>query len=161
MTVSAKPCKDCKGMLGYSSAAKPRPAPFPGPRCATHHRAHKKATKLKSHDRAVVNIYGIEAGEYERMYQAQDGKCAICRWATGKSRRLAVDHDHATGRVRGLLCSPCNRYLGYVRDNPDAYRRAAAYLSGMSMKYVISLTSAQPPVEEGPRPRRPNRRDPK
>jgi len=76
----------------------------------------------------IANIYGLAAGDYERMYKEQGGTCAICQRATGKTKRLAVDHDHDTGLVRGLLCGPCNKLVGYFRNSPEAFRRAAAYL---------------------------------
>lgn len=53
---------------------------------------------------------GVTDAEYERMLAAQDGHCALCP-STPKTRRLHVDHDHKTGRVRGLLCHRCNRGL--------------------------------------------------
>lgn len=62
---------------------------------------------------------------------AQSGVCAICGPWTGRNGRtksLAVDHDHRTGKVRGLLCSDCNRILGVWRDNPAVFERAARYL---------------------------------
>lgn len=65
-------------------------------------------------------------GEYERLLVAQDGHCALCP-ATPKTRRLQIDHDHKTGRVRGLLCFRCNRFLhGWM--TPEWLRRAAAYV---------------------------------
>jgi hypothetical protein len=64
-------------------------------------------------------VYGLKPGQYEQLYGAQNGVCAICRRATGKTRALSVDHDHATGFVRGLLCSPCNKILGHLRDDPN------------------------------------------
>lgn len=76
----------------------------------------------------VSKTYGLEAGEYDRRYKAQGGKCAICQVATGAYRRLAVDHNHSTGTVRGLLCSPCNQFIGRLRDSPDAFLRAHKYL---------------------------------
>jgi hypothetical protein len=53
---------------------------------------------------------GVTDAEYARLLAAQDGHCALCP-NTPKTRRLHVDHDHATGRVRGLLCYRCNRAL--------------------------------------------------
>lgn len=53
---------------------------------------------------------GVTDAEYERLLAAQGGHCAICP-NTPKTRRLNVDHDHATGKVRGLLCHRCNRAL--------------------------------------------------
>jgi hypothetical protein len=125
---SAKQCKDCRVEDVSGVQAKNRPAPHPGPRCATHHRAVTKQRRKASHDRAVVKTYGLEPGEYDLMYEEQGGTCAICQRATGKTKRLAVDHSHRTGEVRGLLCGPCNKLIGYFRDSPAALRRAAAYL---------------------------------
>jgi hypothetical protein len=71
--------------------------------------------------------------DYKAMYKAQRGRCAICRQkethkAWGVRRWLCVDHDHATGEVRGLLCYHCNRGLGFFKDNPASLRAAAKYL---------------------------------
>jgi hypothetical protein len=123
----AKGCKDCE-------PGSKRPTPHPGPRCATHHRAFKRQQKANNHDRMVFKVYGIEPGEYERMYEEQGGVCFICRRANGRTKRLAVDHDHDTGLVRGLLCGPCNKFVGYVRNSADAFRRGAAYLDRAEIK---------------------------
>lgn len=119
-------CKDCRAHP--NPPPKPRPAPHPGPRCATHHRAFVKKTKKANHERTVKQVYGLSDGEYDRLYAQQGGVCAICRRAKGIARRLAVDHNHRTGRVRGLLCGPCNKFVGYLRDDPEAWRRGAEYL---------------------------------
>lgn len=115
-----KVCKDC--------GAGKRPAPHPGPRCATHHRAAVAARKAASHARRVANVYGLKEGQYEELYAAQGGVCAICQRATGKVRKLAVDHDHKTGYVRGLLCKPCNSVLAHLRDDVLTAMRIAKYL---------------------------------
>jgi hypothetical protein len=81
-----------------------------------------------------MNTYGLEQGEYERIYKEQGGTCAICQKATGKTKRLAVDHDHDTGLVRGLLCGPCNQLVGYFRNSSEAFRRAADYLDRAQQK---------------------------
>jgi hypothetical protein len=72
--------------------------------------------------------YGITPEQYWALYEAQHGSCYICQRATGKVRRLAVDHDHATGYVRGLLCKPCNSMLAHLRDDPKAAWRVYDYL---------------------------------
>jgi hypothetical protein len=90
--------------------------------------AVKKDSSNKAHRARVAKVYGIEPEDYDRLYAAQDGRCAICRRATGKTRRLSVDHDHATGKVRGLLCRPCNQMLGHARDDPDFFMRAVQFL---------------------------------
>lgn len=71
--------------------------------------------------------YGIDFQKYGDMFLRQHGKCAICLQPP-QTRPLFVDHDHATGQVRGLLCDHCNRGLGYFRDNPAALGRAISYL---------------------------------
>jgi hypothetical protein len=124
-------CKDCRSTG--------RQTPHPGPRCATCHRAVLKARRAASHDKYVVKTYGLRPGQYDEMYVQQGGKCAICQYARGITKKLAVDHDHACcdgptscGRcVRGLLCTQCNRLIG--RLGPDALRRAATYLEERSV----------------------------
>jgi hypothetical protein len=135
MGVTPKRCKDCdadweklrepKAPIDY----RPRPAPYPGPRCATHDRAAKKASKTRAHATRVEKVYGITPSEWGRLYDAQGRVCFICRRANGTTRRLSVDHDHRTGLVRGLLCRPCNDLLGHLRDDPAAAYRIYAYLS--------------------------------
>lgn len=80
-------------------------------------------------ERALRHKFGITLAEYEALAAAQGGVCAICHSPPqGHRRHLDVDHDHTTSEVRGLLCSPCNRAIGYLRDDPDLLRAAAAYL---------------------------------
>jgi len=80
--------------------------------------------------------YGITPEDYARMFAAQGGRCAICRTANpGNGRRWSVDHDHETGKVRGLLCSQCNTGLGMLRDSPITLTAARAYLAGERPAY--------------------------
>jgi len=75
--------------------------------------------------------YLITPDEYEAILTRQDGGCAICRIGVDRAtrkERLSVDHCHATGRVRGLLCDSCNRAIGLLGDDPDRVSAAAAYL---------------------------------
>lgn len=118
--------RPCKESVPGTSHAK-RPAPHPGPRCTTCHRAFKKATKARAHEKRVCDVYGLKPGEYEKLYVYQGRKCFICRRATGASKRLAVDHNHETGEVRGLLCKSCNHDL-LGKYNVEALYRAIHYL---------------------------------
>lgn len=70
--------------------------------------------------------YGITLDEYETMLQRQNGVCAICK--NGSLCYLTVDHDHATGMVRGLLCKSCNTMLGLAGDSVLILKSAEAYL---------------------------------
>lgn len=127
-------CIDCKAereRRGQPYPPKPRPAPYGGPRsprCASHDRAKRLLSKAGAHERRVQQEYGLKPGEYGKIYLAQSGVCAICRRATGATRKLSVDHSHKTGLVRGLLCRPCNDLLGHLRDDPETARRIVNYL---------------------------------
>lgn len=70
--------------------------------------------------------YGITVEEYERLFIAQDGKCAICK-KPPKRGRLHVDHHHESGAVRELLCISCNTSLAMLED-PYWYASATDYL---------------------------------
>lgn len=84
---------------------------------------------------SLVRKYGITVEDYERILAEQGGVCAVCGDPERTTHRgsaspwsLSVDHDHVTGRVRGLLCTPCNRGIGFLRDDPSIMRRALEYL---------------------------------
>lgn len=88
-------------------------------------RAHKHSTRIHR----ITYKHGLAKAEYLEMLRAQNSRCLICRKSMKKNqKRLAVDHDHKTGMVRGLLCLLCNWGLGSFRDNPKFLRAAAAYL---------------------------------
>ncbi|WP_292980954.1 endonuclease VII domain-containing protein [Mycobacterium sp.] len=72
--------------------------------------------------------FGITLSEYRAMEDSQSGVCAICGLECVSGRSLAVDHDHGTGEVRGLLCANCNRAIGLFKDDPGRLMAAAAYL---------------------------------
>lgn len=72
--------------------------------------------------------YGITLDEYRTICELQNGVCAICGQPPRGKRRLCVDHDHKTRRVRGLLCHYCNRALGFLNDDPARLEKALAYL---------------------------------
>lgn len=70
------------------------------------------------------NLYKLTPEQHAQMLAQQGGVCATCK----KPKRLDIDHDHANGDVRGLLCNTCNRALGLVYDDPALLRRMADYL---------------------------------
>ena len=78
----------------------------------------------------VVRPYKIKPEDYYAMLSNQGGKCAICGETPEKD--LYIDHDHSTGRVRGLLCVRCNTGIGWFRDNPVYLHNAEKYLFGVS-----------------------------
>jgi DNA-directed RNA polymerase subunit RPC12/RpoP len=69
--------------------------------------------KIFHRDWHYKRIYGMQEGEFDRLRRKQNYRCAICR----KRKKLSVDHDHNTNRVRGLLCTQCNVRLGVI-ENP-------------------------------------------
>lgn len=88
--------------------------------------------------------YRLEPAEYDAMVAKQRGKCLICE---GRQRRknsdhLDIDHDHATGEVRGLLCGSCNSGLGRFGDSPALLRQAADYVAGRGQIDSAGITSA-------------------
>jgi hypothetical protein len=87
-------------------------------------------TGLDRRDVIIRNQYGITLAEYNTMLEAQDYKCAICgNEDEVEGRRLAIDHCHTTGKVRGLLCGKCNRGLGLFYDNEELLQSAIKYLN--------------------------------
>lgn len=130
-------CKDC---AAEGRTGKPRPAPHPGPRCTTHHRLRRKAVSARAHGLRTEKVYGITEEQYWALYAAQGGVCFICRRATGKTKRLAVDHNHETGAVRSLLCGPCNQMIG--RLGPEALARAILVLKTQPAQAILNGVTA-------------------
>jgi len=80
--------------------------------------------------------YSLTQEEYEKMFRAQQGKCAICGrlgGGTSKEYPLDVEHCHLTGKIRGLVCSPCNLGLGHFDDDPARLRAAADFVEEKSI----------------------------
>jgi hypothetical protein len=73
--------------------------------------------------------YGLTADEVDDLLEAQGGGCAICGARPERLASLHLDHDHATGAIRGFLCIDCNHGLGKLRDDPTLLRRAADYVA--------------------------------
>jgi hypothetical protein len=77
-------------------------------------------------ERALLRNYGLTYVEYQALLELQDNRCAICE--NEFSDTPHVDHDHTSGKVRGLLCDHCNRMLGYARDNVSTLMNAIRYI---------------------------------
>jgi hypothetical protein len=75
-----------------------------------------------------IRQYGIDVPDYERMLEEQGGGCYICGEKPAKERALDIDHDHKTGKVRGLLCSRHNRALGFFNDDIRLIVKVLEYL---------------------------------
>lgn len=107
--------------------------PDRGERIRTYARERYRGLPLEKRRAGIVAKYGITVDELNARLEQQGGVCALCpkditgRAANGYSR-ACVDHDHATGRVRGLLCTACNSSLGQLGDDVAGLQRAIEYL---------------------------------
>lgn len=94
--------------------------------------ANISPNRLTVYRRRLLKEYGLTERSYADLLAAQGGRCAVCGSADPRRKgdtNFVVDHDHATGRVRGLLCHHCNRALGLFQDSEELLLKAAAYLS--------------------------------
>jgi hypothetical protein len=102
--------------------------------CAEKDRAwHPPRRSEQERERArwasLKHCYGISRREWEALFVAQGKRCGICGRADyGAAKGWHTDHDHETGRVRGILCGACNRGLGQFGDSPDVLAAARKYL---------------------------------
>ena len=82
----------------------------------------------------IRNNYGINGKQYDEIFKKQNGKCAIClkleqvKHKSGTLSQLSIDHDHKTGKTRGLLCRRCNTALGLLQDDLLLLKQAVKYL---------------------------------
>ncbi len=96
---------------------------------AAYNHKHRRDNKMHYRDYNLQRNYGITLDDYQRMLADQDGVCAICdQFVTNKHAPcLLVDHDHRTGKIRGLLCAVCNTRLAIIEDE-EFVKRARQYL---------------------------------
>jgi predicted nucleic acid-binding Zn-ribbon protein len=97
-------------------------------------RQHSARLRDRWSDARVLRTYGLTPEAYRQLLESQGGACAICRKACATGRRLAVDHDHGTGEIRGLLCAMCNRHLPIVET---LAREALEYLANPPARAVL------------------------
>jgi hypothetical protein len=101
-----------------------------------YYQEHKEEIKKKQQENSrelrnkrLMKNFGISIDEYDKLFELQRGCCAICgRHQSKLKRTLALDHNHANGNNRGLLCYRCNTFLGYCNDNIACFENAINYL---------------------------------
>lgn len=115
--------------------------------CKTCHNVRGRESKKRLHGGSrhyhLSRRYGIGARDVIELIKTQDGLCAVCRERPAEQ----VDHDHGTGRVRGILCGGCNAGLGQLKEDPEIIRRAIDYLrrhrpdsvQEPSVPYILSV----------------------
>ena len=91
-------------------------------------RKNKDKINQAQKEMRIKRVYGITLAEFEILLKKQNGGCALCGRKQQKYR-LAVDHDHKTRKVRGILCNHCNRGLGIFKDNVWLLHNAIKYLN--------------------------------
>lgn len=98
--------------------------------CSQRHRELDTPAKRAAAAARIRDLnHGLAEGDYDRMLADQGGGCAICgRDQCTSGNALAVDHCHTTGKIRGILCAPCNQALGLMADSPERLRSAVTYL---------------------------------
>ena len=102
-------------------------------KCRAIWRKQNNEMNLDDHKRRTRNSnlkrkFGITLGDYEDMLFGQGGKCLICGEEQHGNKELSVDHDHKTGKIRSLLCSRCNTFVGYIESNPDLLPNVIEYI---------------------------------
>ena len=98
-----------------------------------HNWKHGRSKTREYYNEGFMRLkYGVTKEKYQEMLDSQNGVCAVCKtkpdFKTWK-KRLSIDHCHVTGRVRGLLCDPCNRGIGMLKDDPSILENAIKYLA--------------------------------
>ncbi|TXH10531.1 MAG: hypothetical protein E6R04_05130 [Spirochaetes bacterium] len=98
--------------------------------CKKCHRELRREYKRKAKVKEKLKRRGITEVQFKAMLEAQNHACAICRKpASTQEKSLHIDHDHKTGKVRGLLCSHCNFMIGHALDSSETLLAGAAYLN--------------------------------
>jgi hypothetical protein len=125
-------CKEC-----CSAKDKARYSKNPSELCEKA-KAYYQDNRDKVRNRTLTKTYGIDLVAYNEMREQQLFSCLICKEHEDTLKRgLFVDHCHATGKVRGLLCHHCNVMLGLAKDNQDTLERAIKYLNEHSTERTL------------------------
>lgn len=133
---TSKRCSDCRRVLALESFHKNRLAADGREFYCRQCKNRRSRERRKAHPAAretaraahLLRTYGISRDQYEALLVDQGGVCAICGQPERTTRRMAVDHDHKTGKIRGILCHGCNTGLGAMREKAEVMAAAIRYL---------------------------------
>jgi hypothetical protein len=106
-------------------------------------REYRETHREEEKERQRKANYGLTPDKYQVLYKTQNGCCAICREPMVK---INIDHDHKTGKVRGLLCERHNRGLGFFQDDIKRLSRAIAYLKAHKRREGLRVTFERRPA---------------
>lgn len=115
-------CKDCHNSINKKYYSNPKN--YDRQREWAKNNPESRKLSYKKHN--IKKYYGLSWNEYEKLLERFNNKCGICGGIDPIS--LSVDHDHKTGKVRGLLCNNCNNGLGRFKDSPELLAKAIEYL---------------------------------
>lgn len=141
MTKSCKLCgQDKPETEFYSFADRWAGKQYLSARCKPCHQQYKRDNPNTPKNKKAEKLqlrYGLTYEDWERIREAEGYACMICGITESElGKRLDVDHCHDSGRVRGVLCNPCNTTLGHARDNPSILEAAALYLRSNANGYL-------------------------
>ena len=105
--------------------------------CKNRH-ARRVYDPEKQREKLYMRRYGITIKDYDKMYEDQNGKCAICKKEKTIKNNFYVDHCHKTKKVRGLLCMRCNSGIGYFKDNTQLMKKAIEYLKESTKDDILN-----------------------
>ena len=134
---SEKKCSKCGEVKLASSFHKDKCAKsglcsYCKPCSRKHALSHYRKNPHKHWCYNIKRQYGITAVQYYMMLDSQGGRCAVCKGTdevnSARNYRMPIDHCHETGKVRGILCTNCNRAIGLLGDNVGNLESAIAYL---------------------------------
>lgn len=134
-SIEEKLCKACdtlKPLVDFAFANKSEGIRHPYCKECANFRRHNNPAYAEARRRATLkNSYGITLEYYNKLLVEQEGKCKICKTTTpgnARCKNFNVDHDHETGKIRGLLCGPCNLKVGYVEKTPELLEQILLYI---------------------------------
>ena len=150
-TFIGKPCRKCGNTERYASANKPCVKCVKENSKRRHENGKTRADKQKNREkvnaynreryhalspeekrmrlrRQLLATYGMTPEDYDNKLSSQNGVCALCKKKCPTGKPLAVDHNHDTGEVRGLLCTNCNTGIGLFYERIDLFEAAVLYL---------------------------------
>lgn len=115
-------CRDCQRKINKINRSRPESKEI--------RKITRVKHKEKERDWALRRRYGITLEQFRYIFDYQGKRCALCRSDKSDKNNFVVDHCHKTGKIRGILCSYCNRALGMFKDSPEVLEKAISYLKG-------------------------------